>query len=173
MKPSEKLRLDDLLLIQFQRLSFSNTHQVLSYWPLLEQNEPNTLLFTNYLRHVIPGFQLAYPISDFSHQTMQAVATDQHTIYRPNSYQIMEPANGTHLPAQALDMILLPLIICDRLGNRVGYGGGFYDRYLADCRPEVLKIGFSYFDPVPQIKGVHQFDLPLDYCITPHLIYEF
>lgn len=169
----EKMKLDDLLLIQFQKMGFSGVSQVLSYWPLLEQNEPNTLLFTSYLRHLLPGLQLSYPVSDFSNHTMQAMAIDADTVYHPNSRQIMEPEGGVYLPAEILDMVLVPLIICDQAGYRVGYGRGFYDRFLATCRPEVLKVGFTYFDPVSEIKGVHQFDLPLDYCITPHSIYEF
>lgn len=173
LDPREKMKLDDLLLIQFQKMSFEGVSQVLSYWPLLEQNEPNTLLFTSYLRHLLPDMRLAYPISDFSNHTIQAMAIEEDTVYQPNTHQIMEPANGTFLPTEKLDMVLVPLVICDQAGYRVGYGRGFYDRFLATCRPGVLKVGFSYFEPVPEIKGVHQFDLPLDYCITPHSIYEF
>ena len=169
----EKMKLDDLLLIQFQKMGFEDVTNVLSYWPLLEYNEPNTLLFTGYLRHLLPALQLAYPVSDFKQHTMDAVAVDATTVYRPNAYQIMEPVNGARLHPESLDMVLVPLIIYDQAGYRVGYGRGFYDRFLASCRPEVLKVGFSYFNPVAAIPGVHQFDLPLDYCITPHSIYEF
>jgi 5-formyltetrahydrofolate cyclo-ligase len=65
------------------------------------------------------------------------------------------------------------MLICDTKGYRVGYGKGFYDRYLAHCRKDVVKIGFSYFDPVEKITDTDQFDVPLTYCITPQHIYEF
>ena len=69
--------------------------------------------------------------------------------------------------------LLVPLVIVDGYGNRIGYGKGFYDRYLSSCRAEAVKIGFSYFEPVGRIKDISQFDVPLNLCITPLRIYEF
>jgi 5-formyltetrahydrofolate cyclo-ligase len=59
------------------------------------------------------------------------------------------------------------------LGYRVGFGKGYYDRFLAHCKKETVKIGFSYFEPIDLISDTNQFDVPLNYCITPQLIYEF
>jgi 5-formyltetrahydrofolate cyclo-ligase len=67
----------------------------------------------------------------------------------------------------------VPLVIVDSGGNRIGYGKGFYDRYLSSCRTETVKIGFSFFEPVGLIKDINQFDVPLNLCITPLRIYEF
>lgn len=169
----EKLKLDDLLLIQFQRLSFSDVHTLLSFWPMPHSNEPNTILFSSYLRHTIPDLQIAYPVSDFDSHTMQAVSINEDTIYQQNKYHITEPQNGEKIEATDIDLIFVPLVICDEKGFRVGYGKGFYDRFLANCREDVLKVGFSYFQPVENIKDVHKFDIPLDYCITTDSVYEF
>jgi 5-formyltetrahydrofolate cyclo-ligase len=68
---------------------------------------------------------------------------------------------------------LVPLLAYDLKGNRVGYGKGYYDRFLAECRPDALKIGFSYFEPEEQINDTEDFDIPLNYCVTPHRCYEF
>ncbi|HEX8461529.1 MAG TPA: 5-formyltetrahydrofolate cyclo-ligase, partial [Segetibacter sp.] len=72
-----------------------------------------------------------------------------------------------------IDLVFVPLLAYDKRGYRVGYGKGFYDRYLSLCKPEVLKVGFSYFGPEESIDDTHQFDVPLNYCITPDNIYEF
>jgi 5-formyltetrahydrofolate cyclo-ligase len=69
--------------------------------------------------------------------------------------------------------VLVPLLAFDESGYRVGYGKGFYDRFLQQCRKDVLTVGFSYFDAIDKIEDTHQFDVPLNYCITPHRIYEF
>jgi 5-formyltetrahydrofolate cyclo-ligase len=55
----------------------------------------------------------------------------------------------------------------------VGYGKGYYDRYLKRCAQDVVKIGFSYFDAIDAIEDINEFDVPLNYCITPMRVYEF
>jgi 5-formyltetrahydrofolate cyclo-ligase len=69
--------------------------------------------------------------------------------------------------------VFVPLLAFDNDGYRVGYGKGFYDKFLAKCRPDVLKVGLSYFDAIDTISDRAQFDIPLNYCITPQRIYEF
>lgn len=41
------------------------------------------------------------------------------------------------------------------------------------CREDCLKIGLSFFEPVDEIEDIHEFDVKLDYCITPEKIWEF
>lgn len=173
ISPHEKLKLDDLLLIQFQHLAFEETDTLLTYWPMASQAEPNTLLFSSYLRHMIPSLQIAYTITDFTDYSMEAYAIYEETVYTTNNYGITEPANGRRIDPEEIDLVFVPMLICDREGFRAGYGKGFYDRYLARCRPEVLKVGFSYFEPVEKIVDTQAFDVSLNYCVTPANIYEF
>ena len=70
-------------------------------------------------------------------------------------------------------MVLVPLLACDRAGHRVGYGKGFYDRFLAACRPDCRKIGLSYFRPVEAIVDVYDGDVRLDRVITPDGVIQF
>ena len=66
------------------------------------------------------------------------------------------------------------LVAFDEMGNRVGYGKGFYDGFLNKCRKGTLKIGLSFFGAEPKlITDVHKNDVKLDYCITPEKIYTF
>jgi 5-formyltetrahydrofolate cyclo-ligase len=169
----EKIKLDDLLLIQFQQLSFSDVHVLLTYAPMPHTAEPDVHLCERYLQHRIPGLQVAYPVVDFATHTMHAVLVNEETEFAQNPYKIEEPTDGEAVQPEAIDIIFIPLLVCDKKGHRAGYGKGFYDRYLNQCREEVLKIGFSYFEPVETISDIHAFDIPLNYCITPHQIYEF
>lgn len=70
------------------------------------------------------------------------------------------------VPAEALDMIVVPLVAFDRAGARLGYGGGCYDRYLSTLRPDCQVIGIAFdeqcIDHVPT--DVH--DLPLPNIIS-------
>lgn len=170
----ERLRLNDLLLIQFQRVELLYGIQVLlSYWPLQQHAEINTLLMTRYLQFRIPGLQIAYPVAGFEDSTMNAILVDDDTVFKKNQYGIAEPVNGTAIAATDIDMVFVPLLLFDKQGHRVGYGKGFYDRFLPTCRLDSMKIGFSYFDPVTAIDGISQFDVPLTTGITPGDIYEF
>lgn len=169
----QKLKQDDLLLIQFQNLYFPTTTTLLTYFPIPHQAEPNTIAFTNYLRHTIPNLQIAYPVCNFDDNTMQAILINEQTIYKTNSYGIAEPKEGPILNTTDIDLVFVPLICYDKQGYRVGFGKGFYDKYLSQCKSECIFLGFSYFDPVEKIDDVNHLDIPLHYCITPHQVYEF
>jgi 5-formyltetrahydrofolate cyclo-ligase len=169
----ERLRLDDLLLLQFQQFNYAAIQTVLSYWPINNMAEPNTHLFTGYLRHLVPGLVIAYPVADTLASQFTAIAIQEETVYQTNQWGITEPKEGRVVNPEQIDLVLVPLLVCDKQGYRVGYGKGFYDRYLANCRKDIVKIGFTYFEPVEKITDTNQFDVPLTYCITPQDIYEF
>lgn len=170
---AERMKLDDLILIQFQKLYFDNVVTLFSYWPMEQQIEPNTQLYARYLYHTIPGLQIAYPITNFANYAMQAIVVQHDTIYHINKKGITEPENGLLVDPKNIDLIFVPQLICDKRGYRVGYGKGFYDRYLQQCKKDIIKIAFSYFEPIDEITDTHQFDVSLTHCVTPHSIYEF
>ncbi len=169
----EKLKLDDLLLIQFQQFDLSSIQSLFSYWPIEHHSEPNVDLMTRYLRIMIPEIQIAYPVINRAELTMKAILTDENTDFKNNDLGIYEPIGETVIEPKNLDLIFIPLLAFDQLGYRVGYGKGYYDRYLTYCKKETVKIGFSYFEPIAKISDTNQFDVPLNYCITPQHIYEF
>lgn len=169
----ERMKNDDLMLIQLQTIALPSITFLMSFWPLEEMHEPNTLLFTDYLEFQNPEMVLCYPKTDFNTVTLKAVQTNDDTRFRKNKYNIYEPENGDMVNAAGIDMIFVPLLAFDKKGYRVGYGKGFYDRYLSHCRGDCLKIGFSYFEPLEAIGDSNDFDLPLDLCVTPATVYVF
>ena len=66
----------------------------------------------------------------------------------------------------------MPLLTYDLQGNRIGYGKGYYDRFLAQCDSECCFIGLSFFPPEERIP-TEKTDIKLQYCITPEKIYSF
>lgn len=169
----EKLKLDDLMLLQLQKMYFEDSLTLLTYWPIGNHNEPNTHLYSSFLRHTIPGLQIAYPVSDFTDSSMKAILINEDTAYTTNQYGITEPKEGIELKPTDLDLIFVPLLICDEQGYRVGYGKGFYDKFLAQCKSDAITLGFNYFSPIDKIQDTDEYDIPLNYCITPEHIYEF
>ena len=166
-------KLNDLMLIQFQSCDLPFVDHLFSYWPIEENNEPATHLFTEFLRFRNPGMQVLYPKSDFTKNAMHAVVTDIDTPFTKHEYNIYEPESDQVVDPKTIDLVFVPLIICDHRGYRVGYGKGFYDRYLTQCRGDCIKIGFSFFEPIPVLEDANEFDVPLDLCITPQNVYVF
>jgi 5-formyltetrahydrofolate cyclo-ligase len=173
LSDKERLKQDDLILIQFQKLILRDVHAMLSYWPIKSHLEINTLPITDYLQFKIPGLRVCFPKTDFAQTKLQAVEIEKDTAFEINHAGIGEPVQGEVIYPEELDMVFVPLLAYDKKGYRVGYGKGFYDRYLHMCRPNVIKVGFSYFEPEEIIPEVNEFDIPLNLAITPSCIYEF
>jgi len=98
--------------------------------------------------------------------------TDQ-TILKNNSFGIPEPQNGIIISPKIIDVVFIPLYIFDLKGNRVGYGGGYYDRFLKECNKDTVKVGLSFFKPINLMQDISEFDIKLDYAVTPDSIFSF
>lgn len=167
----ECVKWDDLLLIQFQRLDWSNTSVIGSFYPMEKHNEPNTILLTSYLQAFNPGLTIAYPVVDQKSQTMQFYeATNSYQI---NSLGTHEPIKQNLIPNNLIDTFLVPLLGFDLNGHRLGFGKGYYDKYFSTCIHSHIRLGISYFEPIPNMTDTHEFDVPLTHCITPWSSYEF
>lgn len=173
LSAQQKSKLDDLLLIQFQTVPLPYVSNVLSFYPIEEKGEINSFIITEYLKFQNPGLHIAFPKTDLSTHTMKAVGITIDTAFENNQYNIPEPIGNTIIDAQDLALVLVPMLAFDLKGHRVGYGKGFYDRFLQDCNRDCIKIGLCYFEPVQAIKDSHQFDVPLNFCITPQKVYVF
>ena len=90
-----------------------------------------------------------------------------------NSFGIPEPKHGRTIMAQKLDYVFVPLLAISSDGQRVGYGKGFYDRLLKQCKPDCLFIGLHLFDEFVAISDINNNDIPLHLCFTPGGVYDF
>ena len=113
------------------------------------------------------------PVSDFNSNTMQHWQLLPEDPLPANYYGIPEPhLRVAEARPKRIDVVIVPLLICDLDGYRLGYGKGFYDRFLSECRADVLKIGLNYFEPVSKIPA-EDTDIPLDFLITPSNCHAF
>ena len=157
----------------FPTIALQGIMHLLSYYPIPERKEFNTVICEEYLTLENPALEVYWPKMYEDDMRMEAIAKNKDTILVKNRFGIMEPAGDESIEPQLVDAVFVPLIAFDLKGFRVGYGKGFYDRYLARCAQDVVKLGFSYFEPVDSIGDIDQFDVPLNYCITPTRVYEF
>lgn len=130
---------------------------------------------TEYLLHILHAKdkEIVVPKSNFNDASMVHYLLTDNTLIKKNAYGIPEPVTGLEVPETTLEVIFIPLLAFDLKGNRVGYGKGFYDAFLAKVNPNTIKIGLSFFEAEPAISDVHASDIGLDYCITPDKIYRF
>jgi len=130
---------------------------------------------TEYLLHLLAGKdkEVVVSKSDFDTRKMTHYLLTDATKFQKNKYNIPEPVDGLEVPVAKIDVVFVPLVAFDIKGNRVGYGKGFYDVFLSECRPDTLKIGLSCFEAEEAIDDVFEKDVKLDFCITPDCIYEF
>ena len=141
------------------------------FLPIVEHKEVDTEL----ILHLLAGKDKEVLISkaDFETREMTHFLLTYNTKIKKNEYNIPEPLDGIEVPSQKIDVVFIPLLAYDTKGNRVGYGKGFYDKFLADCKPDVIKIGLSFFEPEALITDVFEGDVKMDYCVTPDNIHSF
>lgn len=111
--------------------------------------------------------------SDFENNSMIHYLLTDNTRLMKNQYGIPEPVDGIEVPSNKLDVVFVPLLAFDGNGQRVGYGKGFYDRFLSECKPGVITIGLSFFEAEEELIDANTTDIPMDYCVTPEKVYLF
>ena len=91
------------------------------------------------------------------------------------SFGAREPSDGAPIDPAAIDVIVTPAVAYDRVGRRVGYGGGFYDRFLPKTRPDALRVGIGagvQLLDVDEALPAGAFDLPVHVIVTPEEVWR-
>ncbi|UQD55444.1 5-formyltetrahydrofolate cyclo-ligase [Flavobacterium sp. K5-23] len=141
------------------------------FLPITEHKEVNT----EYVLHLLSGKdkEIIISKSDFETREMTHFLLTDNTKIKKNEYNIPEPVDGLEVPCKKIEVVFIPLLAFDTTGHRVGYGKGFYDKFLNECKPETIKIGLSFFEAEELIEDIFESDIKLDYCVTPNSIQSF
>lgn len=172
LSPEEVQKRSELVFRQFQ--VWFNSHPEIShihiYLPIAHQNEINTLLIRDYL--LDRGKSVYTSIVKTGSLQLDTVKIDSNTDFVNNKWGIPIPQKITVIPPNKIQLVLIPLLAFDIKGNRIGFGKGYYDVFLSGLEEKVLKVGLSFFEPLPQIPS-ETHDIPLDYCITSEKVFTF
>ncbi|WP_452222780.1 5-formyltetrahydrofolate cyclo-ligase [Lacinutrix chionoecetis] len=130
---------------------------------------------TSFILNILSGRDKHIVISksNFIDRSLQHFLLTDNTKIKLNKYNIPEPVDGIEIEHSKIDVVFVPLLAFNKNGQRIGYGKGFYDTFLANCKPETIKIGLSFFEVEPNLFPVLSTDIALDYCITPNNTYVF
>jgi 5-formyltetrahydrofolate cyclo-ligase len=167
-------RLGEQLFGHFPVAEWRGLHVFL---PLARRNEPDTWPIIRRIWAEFPAVRLAAPVVQVDGISLINYMLHPTTQLLENRWGIAEPVADltTEMPPAAFDAVLVPLLAVDETGQRVGYGGGFYDRFLARCRPGTQFIGLNVLDepPAGHIADVLPTDVPLTAYLTPGGVWRF
>jgi len=109
---------------------------------------------------------VAVPKSDPKSRELTFYALESFEQLEPGHFGIMEPKTDAAAIVQndEIDLLFVPGLVFDRNGYRIGYGGGYYDRFLAQFQQKTLSLAFScqVVDEIPR----YDYDRPVDCIIT-------
>lgn len=141
------------------------------FLPIESKRELNTWPIIERLQKTLPHIQLVLP--RVRENEMDSILFEGPTQLIKTKWGMVEPKEGKPVNPWDIDLILVPLLAVDKQGHRVGYGKGFYDRFLKSCRPDCIKVGVSFFEPEALIQEKLEADVILNRCITPTKTHQF
>jgi len=164
LKSISKVILDKIISLQLSEKKIS------LFLTIENQNEIDTFPI---LKKLEISNQISASKSDFSTFNMKHFRITSYSTFILNEFGIPEPSEDEQIIENEFDIVFVPLLAIDKYGNRVGYGKGFYDRFLSKCNPNCQFIGISLFDDIVEIDDISIEDIKLNICITPNKIYHF
>lgn len=162
-----------MMLEQFLNISFPQIKIAMGYFAIEEKNELSSHFFEEMLEINNQDVQFCYPAANAEMLSITAFAADHDLDIGQGPYNIPQPIAGNIISPDLIDLIFVPLLAFDQKGFRVGYGKGYYDRFIIRCKPNIITVGLSFFDAVETISDTDPFDIPLTHCITPNQVYVF
>ena len=141
---------------------------VMAYCPVNKEVDTSLLL-----EDCIDSKQLALPKTDVKSKSITPCLVSSLSDLTEGSYMIMEPNEGCkEIEKQEIELIIIPLVAFDKKGNRLGYGGGYYDRLLKEM-PKAKKIGIGFSMQEVESIEKQEHDVGLDMVITEKKTFNF
>lgn len=181
LREKYKQKRQQLSIVEIEQKSIAIANQVLkldiwqhTYYHLFLSIKQQKEVDTDLLLHVLQGKdkQVVVSQSNFKDYSLKHVLLTDSTPIKLNKFNIPEPQDGLEVPVEKIDVVFVPLLAFDTQGNRIGYGKGFYDRFLENCREDVVKIGLSFFEPEKRFE-VNANDIKINFAVTPYQVYKF
>lgn len=141
------------------------------FLPIERLNEVNTTFLIDALKNA--NAVISSPVSDFNSLELKHIIHNDNTLLTINEWGIPEPAKGDEIKPDAFDFVFVPLLATNEKGYRVGYGKGFYDRFLSQCGRNTVFVGLNFFDEFVCIEDVNIDDVPVHFLATPNKLLEF
>ncbi|MGO1370042.1 5-formyltetrahydrofolate cyclo-ligase [Senegalia sp. (in: firmicutes)] len=185
MNTDEKKQLRKKILNERKKLSKEEVNtlseKIISYLIKMEEFKNSKTIMT-YLsfKEEVNTFKLIEKMMDLEKNVLTTYTDKNKNIIVPcklkdldesldeNPFGYLEPKEDLieEVDPGQIDLIITPGLAFDKKGNRIGYGGGYYDKLLARA-PQAIKIALSYDFQILSKVPNGKFDIPVDYIVTP------
>ena len=150
---------------QIYNLDLSTVKNVHLFLSMPKFKEIDTTPLITYFRN--KNKRIVVSKCNFKDNTLSHFYLEEDTVLSFNKFGVLEPVAAELVEENKLDLIFIPMLISDDKKFRVGYGKGFYDRFLLNCRKDAKFIGLNFFPPITAIEDKNEFDIPLHQVIYP------
>lgn len=160
-----KLLNQQLVDLFFKSIDLSNVKYLHIFLPIEKFKEVDTWLIIDRTLKELPQIKLVIPkvvgdsLDHYLYEGKEQLVSDK--------WGIPEPASGELVNPDQIDLVIVPLVIADQHGHRIGYGKGYYDKFLSQCKSNVQKIGLSILPLLDGLIDSEATDVKLDGCVMP------
>lgn len=156
----ERTRLSSAICKHATKLeAYAAAQHVLCYASIGSEVETKTLLVSI----LQSGRTLLLPVT--GEQQMQAAVVRSLDTLQTGRFGILEPADAQYMEPGKIDLVFVPGLAFQRSGYRLGYGGGYYDRFLLHC-PQAARVGLAYHMQLCDVKFEEAYDQKLNKIVT-------
>lgn len=148
--------------------AYRNAETIHCYVSMNERQEVNTHPLIKSM--LAAGKKVVVPVTEFDTSILRHIRLEKFSQLQKNKWGVLEPSGGEEVPPKEFDLVIVPMVGGDRRKNRIGYGKGFYDRFLENitCPKVGLLFEACLIDEIP----VERFDVPLSKLITETKVIE-
>ena len=139
---------------------YKNAHSIMLYIPI--DNEPDTsIIIENAFKD---KKTILLPV--IKNKDIRAVVYTISTALKKGIYKTKEPVGNDPYPESGIDVVIVPGIAFDINCNRIGYGKGYYDRFLSNLNKHTIKVGLTFNRCIIDEITCEEFDIPVDMIFT-------
>lgn len=164
--PSDKRKIEEKIIAETLLNSeiYKNSKSIFIY------NSFRSEVDTSYIIEEALDFGkiVALPITNPIDHSMEAYEINKDSVFIQDAYGIQSPDKKTSkiINPKEIDLAIVPMLAYDSYGNRLGYGGGYYDRYLPRLREDAIVVGLAFSNQFVEEIPIEKYDKKLEYVIT-------
>ncbi len=164
-------RNDQLVATLLSHIDFTAFKYIHLFVPILKKKEVNTWKVMEAVRNTNQSakFVTSRMLKDGE---LEHFEIDVTTRFEENKWGVPQPVGACRADIGKIDLVLIPLIVYDKQGHRIGYGKGYYDRFLKKIA-QAYKLGVSLGPPLDVISDNNAYDVRMDACVSPFMFYKF